>query len=52
MLNEFQSILDEYVTLDSVKQAVKRAEKIVKMNDDEHKKKEVIRLIFDVCGVK
>ena len=69
-LNEFQSILDEYVTLDSIKQAIRRAEIIVNMNEAEHKKKEnyhgfefyhdnpdisvheVIKLIFDVCGVE
>ena len=37
---EFQSILDTYVTLDSIKLAMKRAERIVQMNKEEHKKKE------------
>ena len=37
---EFQSVLDEYVTLDSVKKAIDRAERIVQLNQDEHKKKE------------
>ena len=68
--DEFQGVLNEYITLDSVKQAIKRAERIVQMNNDEHKKKEnyhgftfyhdnpdisvheVIRLIFNVCGIK
>ena len=38
--NEFQSILDEYVTLDAIKKAIARAEKIVKINAEEHKKRE------------
>lgn len=37
---EFQSILDDYVTLDSIKQAICRAERLVGMNQEEHKKKE------------
>jgi len=37
---EFQSVLSEFVTLDSIKQAIKRAERIVQLNQDEHKKKE------------
>lgn len=68
--DEFQNILKEFVTLDSVIQAIRRAEKIVQQNKDERKKKEtyrgfifyhdnpdvnvhdVVKLIFDVCGVK
>ncbi len=37
---EFQDILDKFVTLDSVKQAIRRAEKIVKQNAEDGKKKE------------
>ena len=38
--SEFQSILNSYVTLDSVKKAIYRADKIVEMNQEEYKKKE------------
>lgn len=38
--DEFQRILDEFVTLDSIKQAISRAEKIVQNNDREKKVKE------------
>ena len=66
----FQDILDEYVSLDSVKQAINRAEIIVNNNCEEHKKREtynkfsfyrdnpdltiheVVKLIFEVCGVR
>lgn len=68
--DEFQMILEEFVTLDSVKLAVRRAEKIVQDNNRNKKVKEnyrgfaffhdnpdvtvheVVRLIFEVCGVK
>lgn len=36
----FQAILDEFVTLDSIKKAIERAEIIVNDNRDEHKVKE------------
>lgn len=66
---EFQEILDEFVTLESVVLAVKRADAIVQANYDARKKQEnyrgfqffrdnpdinvheMIKLIFDVCGV-
>lgn len=38
--NEFQGVLDEFVTIDSVKKAVRRAEKIVEQNARNHKVKE------------
>ena len=68
--DEFQGILDEYVTLDSVRLAVKRAEAITAQNKADKKKSEkykkfcfyrdnpdvsvheIIKIIFDVCGVK
>ncbi len=40
---EFQSILDEFVTLDSIRQAVKRAERIVKGNGEDKKAKETYK---------
>lgn len=67
---EFQEVLYEFVTLDSVRLAVKRAEAIVAQNAAEYKKNEnykgfkfyrenpdvtvheIIRIIFDVCGVE
>ena len=39
----FQTILDEFVTLDSVKKAIERAEIIVNDNRDEHKEKETYK---------
>ena len=68
--DEFQEILSEYITLDSVIDAVKRAESLVLKNEDEQKVKEeykgaffyrdnpdvsvheVVKMIFEVCGVK
>lgn len=38
--DEFQRILDEFVTLDSVKQAISRAERIVLLNKEDGKTKE------------
>ena len=43
---EFCSILDEYVTIESVKQAVERAERIVRMNLEEDKKCENYRGVY------
>lgn len=40
---EFQSILDEFVTLDSVRQAICRAEKIVAMNETAGKTREMYK---------
>ena len=37
---EFQDILDEFVTLDSIRQAIRRAEKIVEQNAEDGKKRE------------
>lgn len=68
--DEFQKILDEFVTLDSVKSAVARAEMITEGNEKDKKKQEVyrgfsfyrdnpditvhevVKMIFDVCGVR
>ena len=67
--SEFQKILDEYITLDSVFLAIERAERIVEQNKKqkraENYKKvvffhdnpdisvhDVVKLIFEVCGVK
>ena len=65
-----QEILSEYITLDSVIDAVKRAESLVLKNEDEQKVKEeykgvffyrdnpdvsvheIVKMIFEVCGVK
>lgn len=41
--DEFQSILDEFVTLDSIKQAIVRAESIVQNNADSRKRKETYK---------
>lgn len=38
--DEFQAILDEFVTLDTIKQAIERAESIVQNNADNRKIKE------------
>ena len=68
--DEFQEVLSEYITLDSVIDAVKRAESLVLKNEDEQKVKEeykgvffyrdnpdvsvheIVKMIFEVCGVK
>ena len=39
--DEFQRILDEYVTLNSIKQAIRRAEGIVHNNSEDRKFKEI-----------
>lgn len=67
---EFTELLQEFVTLESVKDAIKRADEIVNENNMKGKKcenykgfrffrnnpdvsvHEIIKLIFDVCGVK
>lgn len=41
--DEFQNILDEFVTLDSIKLAISRAEKIVQTNVDDGKTKETYK---------
>ena len=69
-VDNFQEILDEYVTLESIFKAISRAEDIINNNSEEQKSKEnykgvifyhdnpdlnvhdVVKLIFDVCGVK
>ena len=38
--DEFQGILDEFVTLDSVEQAIHRAERIIQLNEEDEKIKE------------
>ena len=40
---EFQRILDEFITLDAVLEAVKRAERIVNQNEQQHKVKQTYR---------
>lgn len=41
--DEFQGILDEFVTLDSIMQAINRAEKIIQNNEDDKKTKETYK---------
>lgn len=41
--SEFQNILDEFVTLDSVKLAIGRAEKIVQKNAEDRKARETYK---------
>lgn len=68
--DEFQRILNEFITLDAVFLAVSRAERIVEGNAAQEKIKEtyrkvtfyrdnpdvtvheVVRMIFETCGVK
>ncbi len=41
--DEFQGILNEFVTLDSIRLAIRRAEKIVQNNDEDRKTKETYK---------
>ena len=48
--DEFQRILDEYVTLNSIKQAIRRAERIVHNNSEDRKFKEIY-LVLHSTGI-